>query len=157
LEERGLVITEIIGSFRFARLTKRGLSSIPDAVDSIKRAGVPETRIKKVVEKVIKGNDEVLVPTNVRASREWWLLSQKILPKAPEDLTQFDKELLTLGFETWKDDVRDKVLVFVDDDGNFYFMPYQTRFTSEKYAKKLLAKHNYAWKKATEKIRKLSS
>jgi len=30
-------------------------------------------------------------------------------------------------------------------------MPYQTRFTSEKYAKKLLAKHNYAWKKATEK------
>jgi len=151
LEERGLVITEIIGSFRFARLTKRGLASIPDAVDSIRKAGLPETRIKRDVKKVIKGNDEVLVPTNVRASREWWFLSQKILPKAPEDLTQFDKELLSLGFETWKDNVRDKVLVFVDDDGNFYFMPYQTRFTSEKYAKKLLAKHNYAWKKATEK------
>ena len=110
-----------------------------------------ETRIRKVVEKVVKGYDEVLIPMNFRASQEWWFLSQKILPKAPEELTQFDKGLLALGFETWKSNVRDRVLVFVDDEGNFYFMPYQTRFTSEKYAKKLLAKYNYAWKKATEK------
>ena len=33
LEEKGLVITEIISSFRFARLTEKGLASIPDAVD----------------------------------------------------------------------------------------------------------------------------
>ena len=151
LEEKGLVITEIISSFRFARLTEKGLASIPDAVDLIRKAGLPETCIKRVIEKVVKGNDKVLVPMNFRASQEWWFISQKLLPKAPEDLTKFDKELLALTFETWKDNVREKVLVFADEDGNFYFMPYQTRFTSEKYVKKLLAKHNYAWKKATEK------
>jgi len=53
LEEKGLVVTEIIGTFRFARLTKRGLTSIPDAVDSIRKAGVHETRIKKVIENSI--------------------------------------------------------------------------------------------------------
>jgi len=39
LEEKSLVITEIISTFRFARLTEKGLASIPDAVDLIAKNG----------------------------------------------------------------------------------------------------------------------
>jgi len=41
--------------------------------------------------------------------------------------------------------VREKVLVFVDEKGEFHFKNYVTRFTDEKYVKKLLAKYNHAW------------
>ncbi len=33
LQAKGLVITQKIGSYRFARLTERGLKAIPEAVD----------------------------------------------------------------------------------------------------------------------------
>ena len=150
LEAKGLVKTEVIGSYRFARLTERGLKAIPEAVDSIKYAGLPETIIKEAVEKAVNGNYKMLIPVRFRVSREWWFIGNRLLPKPPSRLSQFDKELLALTFETWKDNAREKVLVFVDENGEFQSMNYITRFTDEKYAKKLLAKYNHAWKKATE-------
>ncbi len=54
------------------------------------------------------------------------VLEPRDFTQRTEYLTKFDKELLALTFETWKDNVRDRVLVFVDEDYNFYFMPYQT-------------------------------
>ena len=108
-----------------------------------------ETLVKDVIERVVNGY-EVLIPIRFRVSEEWRFIANKILAKPPAKLSPFDKELLALTFETWKDNVREKVLVFVDEDGEFHFKNYVTRFTDEKYVKKLLAKYNHAWKKATE-------
>ncbi len=87
---------------------------------------------------------------NYRASQEWWDVARRLLIKPPVEYTEFDKEYLELSFETWRDNVKEKVLVFVDSEGNFVKYPYETRFTSERYAKRLIARFSEAWAKATK-------
>jgi len=152
LEQKGLVVTEVVGSFRFARLTKQGLLSIPAAVDSIKLFVCTKPALKKVVEEDFKDYQLMEVIPNYRASQEWWEISRKLLPKPPAEYTEFDKEVLALTFEAWKDEVKRRVLVFVDEEGEFVYLPYVTRFTSEKYARLLLVKYNHAWKEASKKF-----
>jgi 2-C-methyl-D-erythritol 4-phosphate cytidylyltransferase len=60
-------------------------------------------------------------------------------------ITEFGKERLGLTFETWKEDVKDKVLVFIDEAGDFVVKDYVTRFTSEKKTKELIWRYNVAW------------
>jgi hypothetical protein len=153
LRDRGLVITQKIGTYRFARLTGLGLKAIPGAVDLIRKAGLPETMMKRVLEELLANQSVyrlLLMPLWSRVSEEWRFIARKLYPKPPVKYTSFDKELLTLIFETWKENVKRKVLVFVDENGEFHLKEYVTRFTDETYAKKLIVKYNYAWKKATE-------
>jgi DNA-binding transcriptional ArsR family regulator len=152
LEEKGLVITEVVGSIRFARLTKQGVLSVPVAVDLIKSYVCTKPTLEKVVEDHVSVHRLMEVMPNYRASQEWWEISRKLLPKPPAEYTKFDKEVLALTFEAWKDEVKRKVLVFVDDEGEFVYLPYITRFTSEEYARLLLAKYNHAWNEAAKKF-----
>ena len=77
-------------------------------------------------------------------------MARRLLIKPPAEYTEFDREYLELSFETWRDNVKEKVLVFVDLEGELVYLPYETRFTSERYAKRLIAKFNEAWAKATK-------
>lgn len=148
LESEGLVVTEKIGSYRFARLTEVGLKAIPAAVDLINSLACTKPVVKVVVNDY--NNIESILLNVGKASEEWFHVARKLLPRSPDRLEPFDKEFLALSFETWKDNTRQKVLVFVDNEGNLQFLPYRTRFTSENYARMLLVKFDYAWRKASE-------
>ncbi|WP_457549804.1 hypothetical protein [Archaeoglobus sp.] len=86
---------------------------------------------------------------NFRASYDWWLVAKTLYTKDLDKITEFDKERLGLTFEAWKEEVKDKVLVFLNEEGDIVVMDYETRFTSEKKAKDLMAKYNVAWDIAT--------
>ncbi len=58
----------------------------------------------------------IYVLLRYRASEEWWFIVKKLLPKPPKKFIKFDRELLTLSFITWKENVRYKILLFVDDE-----------------------------------------
>lgn len=150
MERDGLVVTEIISNFRFARLTEKGLASIPDAVDLIKFLACTKLAFKEVVEDFVKKQHLMDVLPNYRASREWWDVARRLLIKAPSEYTNFDREYLELSFDTWKEEIRNKVLIFVDVEEEIVILPYETRFTSKRYAKRLIKKFDKAWLKATK-------
>ena len=148
LKDKGLINSEVIGTYRFVKLTEAGYRAIPEAVDLIRKAGMHET-LKKVI-----SESKPLITIRLRASQEWWFVANKLLPKSPSRFSQFDKEVLNMSFETWKEGVEDRVLIFLDENGEYQFIEYTTRFTSETYVKQLLAKYDHAWKKATEEYDK---
>jgi len=80
-----------------------------------------------------------------RASQDWWKVARVLYTKDLDRITEFDKERLGLTFEAWKDEAKEKVLVFLDEEGNIVVGDYVTRFTSEKRARELIWKYNVAW------------
>ena len=89
--------------------------------------------------------------TNYRASREWFEIAIRLLTKPVERFEPIDRELLTLSFTTWLENIGDKVLVFLDPEtGDIITKPYKTRFNDPQYVKHLLAKYNQAWEIATK-------
>jgi len=88
---------------------------------------------------------------NYRASREWFEIAIRLLTKPVERFEPFDKELLTLSFTTWLENIDKKVLVFMDlETSEIITKPYMTRFNDPQYVKYLLAKYNEAWRIASE-------
>ena len=136
LEEKGFVKTETIGNFRFARITLSGvlfLAKVADEVDLILRLGGPK-RPKTLLR---------LLPQRCRD--EWYRIAVRLLTKPVERFEQIDKELLVMHFSAWLDDVDERVLVFVDENGEIVEKPYKTRFTHPECVEYLLARYNDAW------------
>jgi len=80
-----------------------------------------------------------------RSSREWFEIAIRLLTKPVENFEPIDKELLTLNFTTWLENINHKVLVFLDEEtGGVITKPYKTRFNDPQYVKLLLAKYNVA-------------
>ena len=137
LEEKGLVQTETIGNYRFAKITLKGLlfsSRKAPPVDLTDRLGCTKQLI-----------------TNYRASREWFEIAIRLLTKPVERFEPIDRELLAINFSAWLENIGDKVLVFMDPETrDIITKPYKTRFNDPQYVKHLLAKYNQAWKIATK-------
>jgi len=89
-----------------------------------------------------------LIP-DYRASKDWWIVARSIYTKPLDQVDDFDRERLGLTFEAWKEIVKSKVLLFLDEEDNIVAFPYRTRFTDEKYVKELIWKYNMAWDVAT--------
>jgi len=86
-----------------------------------------------------------------RSSSKWFKCAIRLLTKPVEKFEPIDKELLTLSFTTWLENISNKVLVFMDPEtGDIIVKPYTTRFNTPKYIKRLLAKYNKTWRIASE-------
>ena len=137
LEKKGFVKTEKIGNFRFARITLSGvlfLAKNADEVDLNLRLGCP------------KHPKPLLRLLPQRSHDEWYKIAVRLLTKPVEYFEEIDKELLGLSFSAWLDDVSERVLVFMDEDGEIVEKPYKTRFTHPECVEYLLAKYDDAWK-----------
>lgn len=139
LEKEGLITTETIGNYRFAKITTQGvlfLSKIDKNVDLFTELVCPKPLFR-----------------TYRASKEWYEIAQRLLNKPVERFEPIDKELLDLSFKTWLENIEKKVLVFMDlVNGNVLTKPYLTRFNSENQVKYLLGNYNKAWEIATEQF-----
>jgi len=191
LEAEGLVFTEVVGRYRFVRLTLAGWRELVWAVDLIKdvistklvgsgglkttltttlmsgRSGASDSegkegplkevpldrKARKALEELVEEyEDRIMFLRQIpkfRASYDWWVVARTLYTKDLDKITEFDKERLGLTFEAWKDEAEEKVIVFLDEEGNMVIMDYITRFTSEKKAKELIWKYNVAWDIAT--------
>ncbi len=184
LQDEGLVFTEVVGRYRFVRLTLAGWKEFRRAVDLIRSiistkpvsskatlttsgvsgAGdgecegplkeVPLDRgARKALEELVEEyEDRIMFLRQIpkfRASYDWWRIARVLYTKDLDKITEFDKERLGVTFEAWKDEAKEKVLVFLDEEGDMVIMDYITRFTSEKKAKELIWRYNVAWDIAT--------
>ena len=141
LEEKSFVKTETIGNFRFARITLSGvlfLANNADEVDLNLRLGCP------------KHPKTLLRFLPQRSHDEWYKIAVRLLTKPVEYFEEIDRELLVMHFSAWLDDVDERVLVFVDENGDLIEKPYKTRFTHPECVEYLLGKYDDAWDIASQ-------
>ena len=153
LVSKGFVIKERMGRRIIYKITYPCAVALIDLIIKRRNCVSQTCPRKQTLDDFIRSKSmEEIDDMDISFSRKVKFKALKIVLET-NNLTNDEKGELIGLFEQYLEDIDEKRLLFIDEDGEFQVKPYETRFNSDRMERKYKRFYRNIWKKAAKKYR----